>query len=88
MKGSGGSVMPNAKDDGEAALSGGVSSEENGKMGSARDAKNGDAGDFSRGSPEGNRRRRGLACANAGTRVPDVPREFFPWMCLEREVAS
>lgn len=51
MKGSGGSVMPNAKDDGEAALSGGVSSEENGKMGSARDAKNG-AEAISRSSPK------------------------------------
>uniref|UniRef100_A0A0E0MHD5 Uncharacterized protein n=1 Tax=Oryza punctata TaxID=4537 RepID=A0A0E0MHD5_ORYPU len=38
-----------------------------------------------RGSSEKLSRRCGLASANAGARVPAIPREFFRWMCLERE---
>uniref|UniRef100_A0A0E0EW01 DUF834 domain-containing protein n=1 Tax=Oryza meridionalis TaxID=40149 RepID=A0A0E0EW01_9ORYZ len=42
-EGGGGGILADAKDHGEASLSGGVSSEEKGKIGSMRDAKKDDA---------------------------------------------
>ncbi|BAT01271.1 Os07g0441300 [Oryza sativa Japonica Group] len=78
-EGGGGGVLADTKNVEEAALPGGVSSEDKGKMGSVRDAKKDDANGFSRGSPEGNQWQRGLAGTDAGARVPAVPRDFLPW---------